>query len=436
MGRGRRVAVIGAGAGGLVAARTFLEAGCFEEVRVFEKSARVGGIWQRGGSVVYDGLRSNLPHQVMAFRGVPFDAPRSFVTTAEITEYLEAYAAGLPVEFGQEVTRCARDAEGGGDWVVETAGGGGGRFDFVVVANGHYERPARCGFPPEAVARFGGAVVHSADYFEPSAFAGEAVVLVGARSSGTDIAREILDAGARRVVVADRACPAREAFPSDSRLVRCPPIAELGREPGRVDFADGTFETGVGTVMECVGFDYDFPFLDPALLRAEPGSRAVEPLWEHAFHVEDPTLVFLGVPHSIVPFPLMQIQSILAARVFAGEVHLPDAEQRRADLAKHKQALKRPKDAHHLGDRQWDYCIRLIERAGLSDAETEAWRTHVETNRAMYSHLGKRRPAFPGAPDTYRSLEYVADHQQGTWACLNEQVLMEGAEVRAEVPCD
>ena len=83
----RRVCVVGAGAGGLVAASTLRRYG--HEVSVFEKSEVVGGIWSRSGAVVYDGLRCNLPHHIMAYRGAPFEASRSFVATADVTAYLE-----------------------------------------------------------------------------------------------------------------------------------------------------------------------------------------------------------------------------------------------------------------------------------------------------------------------------------------------------------
>ena len=75
-----KVAVVGAGAAGLVAARELLRA--HHEVTVFEQSSTVGGVWvyqresesdplgQTGPRLhasMYASLRTNLPRDLMAF---------------------------------------------------------------------------------------------------------------------------------------------------------------------------------------------------------------------------------------------------------------------------------------------------------------------------------------------------------------------------------
>ena len=105
------VAVIGAGAAGLVSAR-YLLANDFEVI-VFEHDSSVGGTWlyspltpstnqQNEGedgdldplrSAIYDSLVTNLPMQAMAFSDFPFvNDEISFVHHPVVLEYLQGYS--------------------------------------------------------------------------------------------------------------------------------------------------------------------------------------------------------------------------------------------------------------------------------------------------------------------------------------------------------
>ncbi|KAJ8604887.1 hypothetical protein CTAYLR_010420 [Chrysophaeum taylorii] len=428
-----RVCVIGAGAGGLIAAKVMREAGL--SVEVYEQASFVGGVWGRKGAVVYEGLRCNLPHQLMAFRDMPFTEAeskhKSFARTRDVGEYLERIGKDVFPRLETRVLEVRR----GDRWFVRTTGGEE-VFDYVVVANGHYEKPADLEFENQNA--FPGRVAHSRDYDTPDEFVGKTVICVGARSSGTDIAKELVfDGNAERVVVADKGCEARAEF-FGGRLVRSPPIARL-RGDGGVEFADGTTEQNVDAILLCNGFDYDFPFLGDDLVEAN--GRAVWPLFLHMFHAEEPSLVFLGIPHSIVPFPLMQIQALLATRVFSGLVDLPPLDERRAAVARHRASLRREKDAHHMGDLQFPYCKELLDLAKLDDpADLRRWHAFIDTNREIYHHVGRRRPPIPGSPDLYRDLEYVVDHDAGRWACVNERDVdaaisrLFGTDLRFQLP--
>jgi hypothetical protein len=46
------------------------------------------------------------------------------------------------------------------------------------------------------------------------------------------------------------------------------------------------------------GYEYCFPFLSEEWAVVE--ERGVRPLYHHLFHVEQPTLAFVGLPHSVV----------------------------------------------------------------------------------------------------------------------------------------
>jgi cation diffusion facilitator CzcD-associated flavoprotein CzcO len=127
-----RVAVIGAGAAGLVAARELRREG--HAPVVFERATGVGGTWlydpaassdplSAGGSYssLYASLRTNLPREIMGFLDFPFVAvegadsdQRRFPGHEEVLRYLQEFARRFDllgmVRLGTEVVRVHRDA--------------------------------------------------------------------------------------------------------------------------------------------------------------------------------------------------------------------------------------------------------------------------------------------------------------------------------------
>lgn len=170
----RHVAVIGAGAGGLAAARELRREG--HTVVVFERETKLGGTWVYDprtesdplgsdptrnivhGSL-YASLRTNLPREVMGFRDYPFVCsnqpgrdPRRYPGHREVMEYLNDYAK----EFGlSELVRYETEVlevgmVEGGKWNIKY--GKKGKvddevYDAVVVCNGHYTEPRIADIP-------------------------------------------------------------------------------------------------------------------------------------------------------------------------------------------------------------------------------------------------------------------------------------------------
>lgn len=171
----RTVAVVGAGAAGLVAARELLREG--HAVTVFERSARVRGTWAYdprsdpdppcldtaapGAAAVhgslYASLRTNLPRELMGFSGFALAGrvfagdPRTFPGHREVLAFLDAFAveSGVAgrVRLRAEVVRVGPLAGHGERWTVAWRGEGGVEeeeeevFDAVVVCNGHCTVP-------------------------------------------------------------------------------------------------------------------------------------------------------------------------------------------------------------------------------------------------------------------------------------------------------
>lgn len=88
-----RIAIIGAGPSGLISARLCLERG--HHVTVFEQEAAVGGVWLYSEeidrhSAMYEELLTNVPKQIMAFPGIPYEKHLpSFLRREHVLEYLQ-----------------------------------------------------------------------------------------------------------------------------------------------------------------------------------------------------------------------------------------------------------------------------------------------------------------------------------------------------------
>jgi putative flavoprotein involved in K+ transport len=182
------VVVVGAGAAGLATAAALREGG--RDVTVFERADRVGASWAGR----YDSLHLHTVRWLSGLPGVPI--PRSYgkwVARDDLLQYLATYARkrSLEPELGTTVTRIDHDGNGG--WVVRTDHGDrpAGR---VVVATGYSHTPRRPAWP--GVETFTGGLRHSADYREPSSYAGKRVLVVGAGNSATEIALDLLRVGA------------------------------------------------------------------------------------------------------------------------------------------------------------------------------------------------------------------------------------------------
>ncbi len=181
---GARVAIIGAGPGGLTAAKHAIEAGF--DVSVFEASDDLGGQWYTTAahSGIWPGMRTNTSRAMTAFSDHAAPPTHELHPRAEqIHEYLRSYAEEFGVtdriRFGTEVASVRRG------WEVDDE-----QFDAVVVASGRFHSPVL----PPGLDGFTGEVMHAYDYPGPGHFRGRRVVVYGNGVSGHEIASDIATA--------------------------------------------------------------------------------------------------------------------------------------------------------------------------------------------------------------------------------------------------
>ncbi|PXX07369.1 flavin-containing monooxygenase [Mycolicibacterium moriokaense] len=198
------VAVIGAGPGGLAAARWLLSQGF--EPTIFERAPMLGGQWTGLGDVsgVWPTMHTNTSGITTAFSDLEPENDLVYPPARDILDYLYRYAEmfGLVsrIRFGTRVELLSRDNAG---WLVGHAGTTE-RFEKVVVATGRFQSPA---IPAvSGLDTFAGSagVISTYQYRGHEPYCGKRVLVAGGAISALEIAADVAQLGATRVVVAQR----------------------------------------------------------------------------------------------------------------------------------------------------------------------------------------------------------------------------------------
>jgi dimethylaniline monooxygenase (N-oxide forming) len=420
-----RVCVIGAGSSGIAAAKALHERGF--DFDCFEKSDRVGGNWvfrnRNGLSSAYRSLHINTSRERMHYPGFPM--PKSypdFPHHTQIAAYFDAYVDHFGfrdrITFETAVER-ATPVDGG--WEVVRDDGRLGRYDAVMVANGHHW-DARWPDPPFPGAdTFAGLQLHAHDYKgdDPGFFRDRRVVVLGMGNSGVDIAVEASHSAAATYLAARRGAwvipkyvlgrpvdqvstqagipfairqrfvrallriavgdmeryglpkPAHgplEAHPtvSDDLLSRVthgaiapkPNIARLTERT--VVFADGS-EVEADVVVYCTGYNVTFPFFDEAVISA-PGNDM--PLFRRVFHPDRRGVYFIGLLQPLgAIMPIAATQSEWVCDHLAGVYALPPDAELRADIARERRRMFKRYVASARHTMQVDYDDYLADLA-------------------------------------------------------------------------
>ena len=179
------VAIVGAGQAGLAMSA------CLSRLGIDHVLFERGTIAERWKSTSWDSLTMLTPNwmNVLPYGTAAGVASDGFMSQRELVRYLEAYACAnqAPVLAGTEVISVS--AAGSGYRVLTSAGEWTARA--LVIATGQCDRPAL-----PASARLGGSFsLHSSQYRRESDLPAGGVLVVGASSSGVQIAEELRAAG-------------------------------------------------------------------------------------------------------------------------------------------------------------------------------------------------------------------------------------------------
>jgi putative flavoprotein involved in K+ transport len=180
--------VVGAGQAGVAMSEHLSKLGVPH--LVLERN-RIAEAWRTGR---WDSLVANGPVWHDRFPGLAFEdlEPDAFASKDQVAAYFEAYAEKFeaPIRTGVEVKKVVRNADRPG-FTIETSEGVI-EANRVVAATGPFQRPV---IPPIAPNDDSITQIHSAQYFNPQQLPEGGVLVVGAGSSGVQIADELQRAG-------------------------------------------------------------------------------------------------------------------------------------------------------------------------------------------------------------------------------------------------
>lgn len=267
-------------------------------------------------------------------------------------------------------------------------------FDAIIIATGHYELPyiPQVDGLSEWTAQFcsssSSSVIHSKYFDDPEKYTNKTVLVVGNSASGRDISLQLARC-AKQVYRSVKSLPPTPTPPSlsassssptqlplavdDPRIINVPVIERYDTKNKTIvlDKSQEGFDLDsyelkhVDIVIYCTGYLYNFPFLksymdqnDPDSIiskassssssfslssssspssttrretTSSPAGDRLNRLYRQTFYIPDPSLTFVCMPTSIVPFPLAETQAAAIARYYSGRLLLPSDEAMRQE---------------------------------------------------------------------------------------------------------
>lgn len=200
-----KVAIVGAGPGGLAAARWLRSEGF--EPRLFEQAHAIGGQWSgdERHSGVWSTLHTNTSRVLTQFSDLPHRPGLPvYPSNRQLHDYLARYADHFDLRSRTRLdTTVHRIEQSSGGWTLRHDGGEE-TFERVIVASGRFHHPLIPRVP--GLDGFAGSegVAHTYECKRPERYRGKRVLVAGCAISALEIASDLAMQGAERVVVCQR----------------------------------------------------------------------------------------------------------------------------------------------------------------------------------------------------------------------------------------
>ena len=196
--------MIGAGPGGLIAARWLLSQGF--EPTIFEQEPTLGGQWTAldGRSGVWPSMHTNSSRTLTAFSDLEHETDLVYPSNRRHPRLLEPLCRDIRPYLAHPIRHPRRPHHAGRHgWLVRHAGADE-RFDRVVVASGRFHSPAIPAVPGLDTFAGSAGAISSYHYRGPGPYRGKRVLVAGCAISALEIASELALLGAARVVLTQR----------------------------------------------------------------------------------------------------------------------------------------------------------------------------------------------------------------------------------------
>jgi len=179
-----RVAIIGAGLGGLAAAVKLRQRTAAEFV-IFEQSAGIGGTWRDNR---YPGCEVDIHSHAYSYSFLKYEWPRTHATQPELLAYAEhvtkVFGLAAHLRLNTRVTSLTWE-ESAAHYVLSAEGGERHEFDVVIAAMGLLSVPRYPDWP--GLASFSGTCFHTARWEPEHDLNGKTVAVVGTGSTAAQV---------------------------------------------------------------------------------------------------------------------------------------------------------------------------------------------------------------------------------------------------------
>ncbi|OXU20856.1 hypothetical protein TSAR_007278 [Trichomalopsis sarcophagae] len=390
----KRVCVIGAGASGLCAAKFLSLDPDFFQFTVFERNNAIGGTWvytddtgndEYGLPIhtsMYKNLRTNVPRELMNFPDYEKlggdDGIHCCVTREDMLKYLNDYANFFDlrkfIQFNtivERITPETADGDSATTWNVSVKNLKNNevsklKFDAVMVCNGHYAVPYIPAIP--GIETFPGKVLHSHSYRRPEEFSGQRVAVLGGYVSGIDISSEI-SPYASEVYLSHNKNELKCELPSNVKQVSG--VQKI--EGNKLVLNDGATIVA-DSFIYCTGYLYTYPFLDDSC-NIVVDDNHVTPLYKHLINIHHPTMCFIGLANTVLPFLFFHVQVQYFLSSLKGVVKLPPRDVMLEQLK--SEVIPKKKDYHKFDCKQWAY-YKELSREGQFEPPANYYKNGFE----------------------------------------------------------
>lgn len=209
-------------------------------------------------------------------------------------------------------------------------------FNYVIICNGHYSVP----YIPkiEGIEHFKGKILHSHNYRDPTLFSNQNILIIGSGFSAVDISEDLKNHAAEVHV------SWKKKFIRNSKdNLHFHEQTEKITEYGKVHLVNGQVIDNINVIIFCTGFQYKFDFLAESL-KIQLKFKRVCDVYMNIFPINKnhpqystffkqnkttipPSIAFVGLPISIVPFPLFDHQVQFICNIWSGKGKLPSISQ-------------------------------------------------------------------------------------------------------------